>query len=190
MNAPNTSTRNLILTAAYDLFYRQGFARVSMDMIAQKTGFTKRTLYYHFRSNDDLAAEALNRQNIIILNQMQNWRLGETNNVRALTKLLFRKLEAWASQSNWTGSGFTRLTIELAHLPGHPARDIAGKHKKAIEEFLIRELKCVSAENPKTLARHLLILMEGSVSLTFIHSDTSYISEAATVLWIEDEAAE
>lgn len=179
MNSIAPSTRTLILTAAYDLFYRQGFARVSMEMIAEKTGFTKRTLYYHFRSKDDLAAEALNEQNAIILDQMQKWKLGETNDVRELALRLFQKLEIWASQSNWTGSGFTRLTMELAHLPGHPARKTAGEHKKAIEELLLHELKNVGAQNPETIARHLLILIEGSVSMAFIHSDTSYISEAA-----------
>lgn len=173
------STKTLILTTAYDLFYRQGFTRVSMDMIAETSGVTKKTLYYHFRSKDDLAAEALGQQNMIILSQMRGWKLGNSNNAEELVGCLFKYLEIWASQQNWTGSGFTRLTMELAHLPGHPATIIAGTHKKAIEELLICELKSVGVAKPENIAKYLLILIEGSVSLAFVHRDTCYISEAA-----------
>ena len=36
------------LEAAYGLFWRQGFLRVSMDEIAARAGLTKRALYQHF----------------------------------------------------------------------------------------------------------------------------------------------
>jgi AcrR family transcriptional regulator len=52
-------TRRLILENAYQLFYRHGFARVAVDAIAARAGVTKRTLYYHFRSKDDLLAAVL-----------------------------------------------------------------------------------------------------------------------------------
>ncbi|TMJ24875.1 MAG: helix-turn-helix transcriptional regulator, partial [Alphaproteobacteria bacterium] len=45
-------TRRRILDAAYKLFRRKGFTRVSMDDIAAATGVTKRTLYHHFTSKD------------------------------------------------------------------------------------------------------------------------------------------
>ena len=47
-------TRKRILDAAYVLFRRKGYTRVSMDEIAAATAVTKRTLYYHFRSKDEL----------------------------------------------------------------------------------------------------------------------------------------
>src|SRR5215510_4643986 len=44
------ATRARILETAYELFYRQGFARVGVDRIAASAGITKRTLYAHFES--------------------------------------------------------------------------------------------------------------------------------------------
>ena len=44
-NAEQTQKR--ILDAAYVLFRRRGYSRVSMDEIAAATSVTKRTLYYH-----------------------------------------------------------------------------------------------------------------------------------------------
>ncbi len=42
---------------------------------------------------------------------------------------LFSELAVWADKPLWAGSGLTRLVIELADLPGHPARLIARRHK-------------------------------------------------------------
>ena len=49
-------TRRRILESGYAFFYRQGFNRVGVDEIARAAGVTKRTLYYHFRSKDELLA--------------------------------------------------------------------------------------------------------------------------------------
>ncbi len=59
MRRSRTQTRQCILDAAYGLFWRQGFLRVSMDDIAARAEITKRALYQHFRSKDDLIAAAL-----------------------------------------------------------------------------------------------------------------------------------
>jgi AcrR family transcriptional regulator len=53
------ATERKILEAAYELFYRNGFARVSVDTIAAQARVTKRTLYHHFASKDELLARAL-----------------------------------------------------------------------------------------------------------------------------------
>src|SRR5689334_8797544 len=62
-----------ILIVACRLFHRHGFNRISMDQIAAAAGVTKRTLYYHFRSKDDLIAAALEHQHEIALATFRNW---------------------------------------------------------------------------------------------------------------------
>ncbi len=47
-------TRQVILTAAYDLIIRQGFAATSMRQIAQKSGIALGGIYNHFASKDDV----------------------------------------------------------------------------------------------------------------------------------------
>jgi len=61
------ATRTRILDAAYALFRRRGYTRVSMDEIAAATAVTKRTLYYHFRSKDELLAAVLETQHRLAL---------------------------------------------------------------------------------------------------------------------------
>jgi hypothetical protein len=55
-------TRRTILDAAYREFRRKGFVRVNVDEIAAASRVTKRTLYSHFRSKDDLLAAAFQLQ--------------------------------------------------------------------------------------------------------------------------------
>ncbi|HUG60614.1 MAG TPA: helix-turn-helix domain-containing protein, partial [Methylomirabilota bacterium] len=59
---PVASTRETIVEAAYRLYRRKGYARVSLDEIASHASVTKRTLYYHFASKDDLLGSVMDMQ--------------------------------------------------------------------------------------------------------------------------------
>ena len=62
MTAPQRLTdrkRQAILSAAADQFRAQGFEASSMDKIAASAGVSKRTVYNHFPSKEDLFAETL-----------------------------------------------------------------------------------------------------------------------------------
>ncbi len=47
-------TRERILDIALDLFIEKGFDKTSLREIAEKLGFSKAALYYHFASKDDI----------------------------------------------------------------------------------------------------------------------------------------
>jgi AcrR family transcriptional regulator len=47
-------TRKRILDEARELFFRYGFSKVTMDEAADKLGMSKKTLYKHFPSKEDL----------------------------------------------------------------------------------------------------------------------------------------
>lgn len=173
------TTRDRILSSAYSLFYKQGFSRVSIDTIAENAGITKRALYYHFDSKDSLVAAALAAKNSRVLADMQNWGLDQAQSAEQLSDLLFNRLEKWAAQPRWAGSGFTRLTTELADLPGHPARKAASDHKAEVERWLASQLRDLGNRSPEIMAAQILILVEGCMSLTLIHGTVDYIRRAA-----------
>ncbi len=181
MGNPRADTKSRILSAAYRLIYREGFARVSVDAIAAAAGVTKRTIYYHFQSKDDLAAAVLDRQHLRALAQIKGWGVRSARTPADFLASLFEQLERWTAKPNWLGSGFTRLTMELADLPGHPARRAAHRHKAAVEDWLVAKLQDLDARNAEELARQTVLLMEGCVALVLIHGDSSYVSAAARV---------
>ena len=48
------STRERILDVALDLFVEKGFDKSSLREIAERLGFSKAAIYYHFASKDDI----------------------------------------------------------------------------------------------------------------------------------------
>jgi AcrR family transcriptional regulator len=177
MRRTREKTRQHVLDAAYGLFWRQGFLRVSMDEIAARADITKRALYQHFRSKDDLIAAALARSSELAIARLQGFQ--RAPNRAELIDSFFTQLEDWASKPRWSGSGFTRVVVELADLRGHPARAIARKHKTAVEEWLADALFAARVSSPRERAREIMLLMEGAMALMLIHGDRSYATAAA-----------
>ncbi len=57
-----TSTEGRILDAAERIFLSRGFHRVSMDELARELAMSKKTLYAHFASKDELVAGIMRRR--------------------------------------------------------------------------------------------------------------------------------
>ena len=171
-------TRRRIIDAAYEIFYKGGFARASVDAVADAAGVTKRTLYYHFESKQALVAAVLAVQQELALARIQRWAEGVSGDPEAVVDRLFTELASWAKQPRWRGSGFTRAAMEFAHLPGHPARLAAHRHKGAVEGWLAAQFADGRIGAAPTLARQVILLMEGCLSLILIHGDTSYANAA------------
>lgn len=150
-----------------------------MDAIAEAAGVTKKTLYYHFDSKDSLTAAVLEQQQGLALTQIQKWGKKSSGTAEDYLAALFKDLEKWASRPRWLGSGFTRLTMEMAHLPGHPVRQAASLHKHAVEAWLSSKLQTMGARNPQELSCQVVLLIEGALSLILIHRDPSYARAAA-----------
>jgi AcrR family transcriptional regulator len=176
-----TNPEQTILTCAYQLFHRHGFNRVSMDEIAAAARVTKRTIYYHFRSKDDLIAAALEHQHELAVATFRTWTDRISRKPEAIVASLFSELRKWASQRNFFGSGFTRIAFELAEMPGHPARAIARRHEKMIEDLLAELLQSAGVRSARRRARQIYILLEGAAAMILVHGDRSYASTAAEV---------
>ena len=170
-------THRRILDAAYGLFWRQGFLRVSMDEIAARAGITKRALYQHFRSKDDLIAAALAHSSELAIRRLQQFK--RPARAGQLIDTFFAELAEWAAKPRYSGGGFTRVAVELADLRGHPARAIARRHKAAVEAWLSDGLAAGKVMSSRERGREIMLLMEGAMLLMLIHGDRSYAGAAA-----------
>src|SRR5882724_687719 len=174
-----SATRRRILDAAYALFYRHGYARIGVDAIAERAGVTKRTLYDHFRSKDELLAAVLELHHTLALTQIAQWGGRVAGGTAQMVDRVFNDLAGWAAKPRWTGPGFTRLVMELADLPGHPARAIASRHKAAVEDWFAREFTKRKVAAPRARAREIVLLLEGTTALMLVHGDRGYAAAAA-----------
>ncbi len=172
-------TRKRILDAAYREFRKKGYSRVGVDEVAAAAKITKRTLYYHFRSKDDLLAAVLETQRQHMAIGFNELNKVASNDATKLIETLFNKLAEWASRPRWTASGFTRVAIELTDLPGHPARKIAQKHKIEMEGYLAKMLGNCGVQSSAQLAREVWMLCEGAMVMMLIHADVGYAKAAS-----------
>jgi AcrR family transcriptional regulator len=178
-------TRQQILDGAYRLFRRRGYSRVTMDDIAAEIRCTKRTLYNHFESKDQLLADVLTAQHELAVKAFNSFGERLSGSPEAVVRGMFRELAVWADKPRWAGSGFTRLVIELADLPGHPARLIARRHKARLERCFSELLERAGVRRAAELSRAIWLLSEGAISLMLVHGDQGYsvaASEAANTL--------
>ncbi len=178
--AANGATRERILEAADALFYSEGVLGVGVDAIAGKAGFTKRTLYYHFRSKDDLIAAYLEWRNGPTHKRFRRWaETSEGADAAEKIEAVFTRLGVYAQDPRWKGCGFSRAAAELAGLPGHPGLAVAAQHKREFQGWLRDIIAADGVTDPDTKAREVMLLLEGAISLMMIHRDTSYAEEGA-----------
>ncbi|HEY8332422.1 MAG TPA: TetR/AcrR family transcriptional regulator [Tardiphaga sp.] len=178
MARPEPSTRERIVSAASKLFYSDGIKGVSVDAVAEKAGLTKRTLYYHFRSKDDLVAAYLEARDQPNLALFRRWFDEAEGELPVKVEAIFSNLARAARHPKWKGCGFLRTSAELANLPGHPAIRIGAAHKKKFENWLRTTFEAAGIGNSLQLARQILLLLDGSFAVVLLHRDASYMETA------------
>jgi len=178
MSEEANPTRKRLVDAATKLFYAEGIGRVSVDAVAEKAGLTKRTLYYHFKSKDDLIAAYLDGRDQPNLEQMAGWFDAAAGGADKKVEAIFTNLARVARHPKWKGCGFLRTAAELAAMPGHPAVKAGARHKTNFEKWLAEALSSHNVGEAKMLAREIVLLMDGAFSSMLIHHNPDYINAA------------
>lgn len=186
-SSPNA--RDRILTAANKLFYAEGIRAVSLDTIAAKAGITKKTVYYHFKSKDDLIEAYLISRDQPNLDLFRTWFNEAEGGLPDKVQAIFNNIAASARHPRWKGCGFLRTAAELANMPGHPAMKVGAAHKKKFEAWMADVFQAagpnVSQDAARDLARHVVLLLDGAFSTILVHRDAAYAEaagEAARIL--------
>lgn len=178
MTSKTRPARDRILDAANRLFYGEGIRAVSVDAIAGKAGITKKTVYYHFKSKDELIEAYLISRDQPNLALYRKW-FDEAEGVLAdKVEAIFLNLATSAQHPKWKGCGFLRTAAELANMPGHPAMKVGAEHKKKFEAWLTDIFMDQNITNTEELARYIVLLLDGAFSTMLVHQDVAYIESA------------
>jgi AcrR family transcriptional regulator len=178
LTSVQSDTRARILEAAFKLFDAEGIRGGTVDRIAKEAGVTKRTIYYYFRSKDDLIAQALADQSATERHVLDLLIRGSGIRLETNIMQLFAEIAQYSADPRWKGCAFIRASVELAGLPGHPAVRAARDHRKYVERTFVRELAEMNIEQAANLARRLALLLDGAIMATVVHHEPSYAVEA------------
>jgi AcrR family transcriptional regulator len=181
--------RQHLVDTALKLFYRHGFHATGIDTILAEAGVAKMTLYKHFKSKDELILAVLRRRDELF----RNWfmreveRRGRTAPERLLA--LFDVYDAWLHDEGTThGCLFINATAEFAAQddPIHTA----AAHTKQLVLGYVRELATAAgADHPDTLARQLVLLLEGATVTAQVTGNRDAADEARQAAEILIQAA-
>jgi AcrR family transcriptional regulator len=178
MKTSTETTRDRIITAAATLFYGEGIRAVSVDAVAEKAGATKRTLYYHFDSKDELITAYLEGRDQPNLALFQRWYAEAEGGVEARTRAIFDRLAKSARHPKWKGCGFLRTSAELINMPGHPAIKAGVAHKRRVEDWLTTVFEAEGIAEPRKLGRQIVLLLDGGFAVVLMNRDPSYMQTA------------
>lgn len=181
MSLESEHTRQRIVAAAARLFYNEGIRAASVDAIAEKAGVTKKTLYYHFRSKDELIAAYLESRDQPTLDLYARWFETTPGSVADKIRGMFAEFARSAHTAKWKGCGFQRTAAELANTPGHPALKAGAAHKKRFEAWLADALERADVDNAADTARSIVVLLDGAAAVMLVHRDPAYVENAGEI---------
>lgn len=154
--------RERILETADRLFYGQGIRAVGVDTVAAEIGISKRTLYNHFPSKDDLIAAYLQRR----------LRPAPSSDLPPAEQILgnFQRMERTFAGGVFRGCPFVNAVAELKE-PGHAANKIAFAFKEQRRLWFRDLLAKLKVKDPDTLALQLQILADGAIAAALVRGD-------------------
>jgi AcrR family transcriptional regulator len=165
-----------ILETADRLFYQRGIRAVGVDTVAAEIGISKRTLYNHFPSKDQLIAAYLQRRFV----------QAPASDKPAVEQILgtFDRLERGFASKGFRGCPFVNAVAELG-AEDHSVKKIAIAFKESRRLWFRDRLMQLGVADAEGLATQLQLLVDGAIAQDLVRGDPSMAraaKEAAKVL--------
>ncbi|MCP8466667.1 TetR/AcrR family transcriptional regulator [Pseudomonas sp. ZM23] len=170
-----SSKRELLLSTAQDLFYREGYHATGIDRILAESGVAKMTLYKHFKSKDELIMAALEERHGRMVARME----AAERHVEPRAAILgtFDALQEFLRAEDFSGCAFIHAAAEF-HDRNHPIHAQAAAHKAYIERHYLCQLQRLGVAQPEVLARQLQYLLEGVLVMAHMQGPAQQAQEA------------
>ena len=186
-----TEVRDKILATASDLFYKQGIRAVGVDLVVEKAGVAKTSLYRHFRTKDDLVVAFLQRMDHDFWKTWDTVTAQHADDARAELHAQLDWIGERAGQPDYRGCPQLNIAAEFPEVD-HPARKLATAHKRELRrrlKVIVERLHCAA---PDALAGQLAVLINGAFVSTPLYKPgeaTMLLQRAADALIAANVAA-
>lgn len=178
------SRRDHLMAVARDLFMQHGFHGTGIDRILREAGVSKKTLYTHFRSKDELILAVLKAHDGSFRNHFMRQVEQASTVPRTRLMAVFDVAEAWFDTPSFFGCVFINAVGEYSEADT-PIRNACRDFKKQMTDFIVRLAKDAGAENPLSLGNQLSLLLEGAIVTAQVSDKGQAVAaarSAATVL--------
>lgn len=179
MDKPTTDTKQKILATAEALIYQNGIHATGMDLLVKTSGVARKSIYRHFENKDEVAAAALSARDVRWL----DWFMQECNKADGPEERILRMftvLKGWFQSEGYRGCAFINTAGEVGN-PDDPIRMIAKHHKQKLLDYTLELTGQLDIKQPATLARQLLVLVEGAITVSRVMGDYDAADNARDV---------
>jgi AcrR family transcriptional regulator len=180
------STRDRLLQAASELFYREGTVAVGVDRICQQAQVSKRSMYQLFATKDELVAAALQVTGEAIAPRYLPAE-GDPRSPRDRILSVFEWLDQSSGTPEYGGCPFVNTATELKDAD-HPATVVAREYKRQLTDVFEREARAAGAADPALLAQQLTIVFDGCGSRVVVTGQALNGLAVATATVLIDSA--
>ncbi|GAA2723132.1 TetR/AcrR family transcriptional regulator [Actinocorallia aurantiaca] len=164
---PAQPTRERLLDAAAELFYREGVG-IGVEALCRSAGVSKRSMYQLFGSKDEVVAAALERQGPHYQEALLP-PADHEGSPRDRILHVFRRLEETSADRDFRGCPFVAAAVELKS-PDHPASRVARRYKGLLTAFFRAEAERGGAHDADLLAHQLTIAFDGASSWAVVQA--------------------
>ncbi len=156
------SPRTRLLETALRVFHREGFHATGIDRLLAEAKVSKKTLYSHFTSKDELILEVMRLRDTRFRGWLQDSVAARIAQGTPPYLALIDSLAEWVESPTFSGCLFINATAEYG-ASGNPVRIAAAEHKALVLAFLVALAQQAGAKDPVSTANILSLIKEGII---------------------------
>lgn len=156
--------RQQLIDAAERIFYEEGFFATGVDSVIDRAGISRRTMYQHFKSKDDLVVAVLQQRDRTYFEYIDRKRLSIGASPQAIALKLAKSHARWLADEGRHGCLFMKALAEYSN-HSRKITEVAREHKHSLHRYLSRLFADAEVTQPESAAFRLGILLEGSTQL-------------------------
>jgi len=173
----HAEVRERILDTACTLFYQCGVRAVGVDLVVERAGVAKTSLYRHFGTKDDLIAAFLAREDADFWATWDRVADQHSDDAAAELDAHLGWIGERVERPNYRGCPQINVAAEFPDID-HPARKVAAAHKRQMRQRLKGISERLGVARPDELAGQLSLLINGA----FVSSQIFEPGEATPLL--------
>lgn len=157
--------RQQLIDAAERLFYEGGFFATGVDSVIERAGTSRRTMYQHFGSKDELIVAVLRQRDRAYFDRIDRNRPKNPATSQAIARHVVEAHMSWLAHEGRYGCLFMKALAEYSSHSKSIA-EAAREHKRSVHRYLTRLFADVGETAPERAAFRLGILLEGATQYT------------------------
>lgn len=172
-----SSKREKLLQAAIKLFIKNGFHAVTVDAISEEANTTKKTLYHHFKSKEELILAALRYRDERFRNDFMRVVEGRTENPKDRLLVIFDVLEEWFREEDFYGCIFVTALGEYPE-EDTTIRRFCQEAKRLTQNYITSLVEKAELDNAEQLSGQIVLLLEGAITMAQVNNSPLCATQA------------